>query len=117
MISVVTAIDTRQDVPEAESQAMTEDDEEDLASEKELSKRKLKDPLQMFGILVPQPLRLAQAQAVKLVEEIVAQLVNVNMEMNRTEIEIRRKRKFKLRAESRPNASNEARTDTIEGTA
>jgi hypothetical protein len=53
-----------------------------------------KDPLRMFGILIPQALRLAQGGAIKMVEEIVPKLVK------EVEIKIRRARKFRAKAEA-----------------
>jgi hypothetical protein len=61
---------------------------------------KPKDPLRMFGILTPQTLRLAQGGAIKMVEEIVPKLVQVDAEMKEVEIKIRRARKFRAKAEA-----------------
>ena len=61
---------------------------------------KPKDPLRMFGILTPQALRLAQGGAIKMVEEIVPKLVQVDAEMKEVEIKIRRARKFRAKAEA-----------------
>jgi hypothetical protein len=54
----------------------------------------------MFGILTPQALRIAQGRAVKMVEDIIPQLVSVNAEMKEVEIQIRRARKHKAKAEA-----------------
>ena len=61
---------------------------------------KPKDPLRMFGILTPQALRLAQGVAIKMVEEIVPKLVQLDAEMKEVEIKIRRARKFRAKAEA-----------------
>lgn len=55
------------------------------------------NPLRMFGLLAPPPLRTAQTAAIALLETTVAQLVNVDREMQAAEIEIRRARKWALR--------------------
>lgn len=47
----------------------------------------------MFGLLTPQPLRDAQSSSLKLVGEIVPDLVSVDVELRAVEIEIRRARK------------------------
>jgi hypothetical protein len=70
------------------------------AEEKE---RRPKDPICMFGILTPQALRLAQAGAIKMVEEIVPKLVEVDAEMKEMEIKIRRARKHRAKAEALEN--------------
>ena len=75
-------------------------DEEDAASKGKHSTSRSKDPIRMFGILVPQALRQGQSQAILLVEDIVPELVNVNQEMERVEIEIRRKRKHRAKSGS-----------------
>jgi len=61
---------------------------------------KPKDSLRMFGILTPQALRLAQGGAIKMVEEIVPKLVQLDAEMKEVEIKIRRARKFRAKAEA-----------------
>jgi hypothetical protein len=61
---------------------------------------KPKDPLRMFGILTPQALRLAQGGAIKMVEDIVPKLVQVDAEMKEVEIKIRRARKVRAKAEA-----------------
>ncbi|KAM0334139.1 hypothetical protein ACHAQA_001159 [Verticillium albo-atrum] len=78
--------------------------EASAASEKEPAetppKKRSRDPLRWFGILAPTPLRQAQAQAVRAVEEIVPQLVTVDAEMKDVEIQIRRARKKRAKAET-----------------
>ncbi|TLS23609.1 uncharacterized protein PpBr36_05850 [Pyricularia pennisetigena] len=57
-----------------------------------------KDPLRWFGLFTPAPLRSAQGQAVKLVEELVPRLATVTAEMANVEIEVRRARKKRAKA-------------------
>lgn len=52
-----------------------------------------KDPIYMFGILTPQALRMAQAQSVRMVEDIIPKILTVDAEMKEVEIKIRRARK------------------------
>jgi hypothetical protein len=61
---------------------------------------KPKDPMRMFGILIPQALRLAQAGAIKMVEDLVPKLASVDAEMKEVEIKIRRARKHRAKAEA-----------------
>ncbi|KAM7205051.1 hypothetical protein V8F33_001292 [Rhypophila sp. PSN 637] len=56
------------------------------------------DPLRWFGFFTPQPLRQAQTQAIKAVEEIIPRLVTVNMAMAEVELEVRRARKKRTKA-------------------
>jgi coiled-coil domain-containing protein 115 len=63
-------------------------------------RKKPKNPIRMFGILTPQALRLAQGGAIKMVEEIVPKLVEVDIEMKEVEIKIRRARKYRAKAEA-----------------
>ncbi|KAL2259630.1 hypothetical protein VTK26DRAFT_6635 [Humicola hyalothermophila] len=58
-----------------------------------------RDPLRWFGILTPFPLREAQAQSIKAVEEIIPRLATVNAEMAAVELEVRRARKKRAKAE------------------
>ncbi len=62
--------------------------------------RKGRDPIRMFGILVPSSLRMAQGDAITLVQEIVPQLVNIDAEMKQIEIQIRRARKQRTKAKA-----------------
>lgn len=88
--------DAREKEPDTEGEI---GNAETMADEgKEGTKRK--DPLRMFGILTPQALRLAQGGAIKMVEEIVPKLVQVDAEMKEVEIKIRRARKFRAKAEA-----------------
>ncbi|KAK4211943.1 hypothetical protein QBC37DRAFT_425866 [Rhypophila decipiens] len=56
------------------------------------------DPLRWFGFFTPQPLRQAQSQAFKAVDEILPRLVTVNMAMAEVELEVRRARKKRTKA-------------------
>lgn len=67
---------------------------------------KRKDPIRMFGILTPQALKMAQADAIKMVEEIVPELVKVDREMLALEIEVRRRRKWLVKAEGLEKSSH-----------
>ncbi|KAK4169321.1 hypothetical protein QBC43DRAFT_295892 [Cladorrhinum sp. PSN259] len=57
------------------------------------------DPLRWFGILTPLPLRQAQSNAIKAVEDIIPQLASVSAEMASVELEVRRARKRRAKAE------------------
>jgi vacuolar-type H+-ATPase subunit D/Vma8 len=54
---------------------------------------KTKDPLKWFGVLVPQPLRSAQASFTSAVETSIPDLLNVQQQLRHLEIEIGRTRK------------------------
>ena len=69
-------------------------------ADEEKSPAKPKDPIRMFGILTPKALRLAQGGAIKMVEEIVPELVSIDAEMKEVEIKIRRARKNRAKAEA-----------------
>lgn len=58
-----------------------------------VSKHSIADPLNWFGILVPQALRASQSSFKHAVTETVPLLANLSNEMKRTEIDIRRMRK------------------------
>ncbi|KAK8872804.1 hypothetical protein PGQ11_003318 [Apiospora arundinis] len=66
-----------------------------------------KDPLRWFGLMTPMPLRQAQAQSVKAVEDIVPKLVSINAEMAQVEIEVRRARKKRAKAETAAKKSED----------
>lgn len=59
-----------------------------------------KDPLQWFGLLVPQPLRQAQAQSIRAVEEVIPRLIAVDAKMQQVEIDVRRARKKQAKFEA-----------------
>jgi hypothetical protein len=88
------------DAREKEIDTEEEKEDEEKATDKGKGGTKPKDPLRMFGILTPQALRLAQGEAIKMVEEIVPKLVQVDAEMKEVEIKIRRARKFRAKAEA-----------------
>lgn len=78
--------------------------EEDTRSSKEKDQEKKepsrpKDPLRWFGILTPFPLRQAQAQSIKAVEELIPRLATVSAEMAAVELGVRRARKKRAKAE------------------
>jgi hypothetical protein len=60
---------------------------------------KPRDPLRMFGLLTPLPLKHAQIIAQKMVRDIIPQLVSIDAEMREQEICIRRARKRFLKTE------------------
>ncbi|OTA98914.1 hypothetical protein M426DRAFT_325570 [Hypoxylon sp. CI-4A] len=64
------------------------------------SRMKPKDPLRWFGMLTPMPLRQAQTQSIRAVEDIIPKLVSVNAQMAQVEIEVRRARKKRAKAEA-----------------
>jgi hypothetical protein len=72
---------------------------------------KVRDPLHMFGIFTPPPLRLAQTQARRAVEEIFPSLINVDAELKELEIRIRRGRKYLARAEAAEEKEKERETE------
>ena len=88
--------DAREKEPDIEG----EEGDAGKATDERKGGTKPKDPLRMFGILTPQALRLAQGEAIKMVEEIVPKLVQVDAEMKEVEIKIRRARKFRAKAEA-----------------
>jgi hypothetical protein len=59
-----------------------------------------RDPLKMFGLFIPQALRLSQVDSVKIVESIIPGLVNTEREMAEVEIRIRRARKYRRKIET-----------------
>ncbi|PQE32240.1 ATP synthase subunit D domain-containing protein [Rutstroemia sp. NJR-2017a WRK4] len=59
-----------------------------------------KDPLKMFGLFIPQALRLTQVDSIKIVENIIPRLVNTEKEMADLEIRIRRARKYRRKIET-----------------
>ncbi|KAK7952526.1 uncharacterized protein PG986_008254 [Apiospora aurea] len=69
--------------------------------------KKTKDPLRWFGLITPMPLRQAQAQGVRAVEDIVPKLVSINAEMVQVEIEVRRARKKRAKAEAAAKKSED----------
>lgn len=76
---------------------------------------KTKGPIRMFGILTPQALRLAQGDAVKMVEDIIPQIVTVDGEMKEVEIKIRRARKHRAKAEVAESERRGSRLSILHG--
>ncbi|KAM0243013.1 hypothetical protein ACHAP5_006974 [Fusarium lateritium] len=66
----------------------------------EKKRKKNKNPLHWFGLFAPMPLRTAQTQSVRAVEDIIPRLVTVNAEMLNVEIEVRRARKRRAKADA-----------------
>lgn len=66
-----------------------------------------KNPLNMFGILVPQSLRSAQASAITMVEQVIPQLASLDAVMKETEISIRRARKHHKRELAHKNPAKD----------
>ncbi|GAW24329.1 hypothetical protein ANO14919_139130 [Xylariales sp. No.14919] len=62
--------------------------------------QKPNDPLRWFGLLAPMPLREAQAQGVRAVEQVIPRLASLNAEMAAVEIEVRRARKRRAKADA-----------------
>jgi len=89
-------------IPAPKRDASIQNEKEDAGetTEEEKTRTRPRDPIRMFGILTPQALRIAQGRAVKMVEDIIPQLVSVNAEMKEVEIQIRRARKHKAKAEA-----------------
>ncbi|KAK0748736.1 hypothetical protein B0T21DRAFT_27578 [Apiosordaria backusii] len=84
---------------EGEGETETEmgnDDEKPKLNEK---KKKSNDPLRWFGILTPLPLRQAQADAKKAVEDVIPRLASLSEQMKGLELEVRRERKKRAKAE------------------
>ncbi|GAB1320696.1 hypothetical protein MFIFM68171_10906 [Madurella fahalii] len=69
------------------------------AKNKEKPQKAPTDPLRWFGILTPLPLRQAQGQAIKSIEDIIPRLATVSAEMAGVELEVRRARKRRVKAE------------------
>ncbi|KAJ4264799.1 hypothetical protein NW762_005042 [Fusarium torreyae] len=90
---------------EAESNA-----EEEKPTEKK--RKKNRNPLHWYGLFAPMPLRTAQTQSVKAVEEIIPKLVSVNAEMLEVEIEVRRARKRRAKAEAAGRKTGQTTTST-----
>lgn len=75
--------------------------------------RKGGDPLRWYGILAPMPLRQAQSEAIKAVEDIIPRLATVNAEMESLEIAVRRARKKRAKAEAASSAERDVETATL----
>ncbi|KLU82049.1 hypothetical protein MAPG_01128 [Magnaporthiopsis poae ATCC 64411] len=57
-----------------------------------------KDPLRWFGLFTPASLRLAQGQAIEIVEDLLPRLASVDAEMAQVEIQVRRAKKKRAKA-------------------
>lgn len=57
-----------------------------------------KDPLRWFGLFTPASLRLAQGQAVEIVQDLLPKLASVDAEMAQVEIQVRRAKKKRTKA-------------------
>ncbi|KAL8408784.1 hypothetical protein RB594_007282 [Gaeumannomyces avenae] len=67
-----------------------------------------KDPLRWFGLFTPTSLRLAQGQAVEIVEDLLPRIASVDAEMGQVEIQVRRAKKKRSKAATA--AEKETRT-------
>lgn len=75
-------------------------------SEEEKTKARrawIKDPITMFGVMPPPVLKVAQSEAIDIVEDIIPMLASVDLEMRATELKIRQHRKYKTKAERPEN--------------
>ncbi|KAH6654800.1 hypothetical protein BKA67DRAFT_566253 [Truncatella angustata] len=101
------------DAPQAKEENTEEDDSSgDInnsadSEEQTAKKARKKDPLRWFGLLTPMPLRQAQGQSIKAVEEVIPRLVTVQGEMQYLEIEVRRARKKRAKAEAHAKKEGE----------
>lgn len=57
-----------------------------------------KDPLRWFGLFTPASLRLAQGQAVEIVEDLLPRIASIDAEMGQVEIQVRRAKKKRSKA-------------------
>lgn len=76
-----------------EDDAENEDDEDEPEGQEEERKKRGDKLPNLFGILLPPALRAARVESIKMVEEIVPRLTEVEGEMRAVEIEVRRARK------------------------
>ncbi|KAF3354051.1 Transcriptional regulatory protein moc3 [Verticillium dahliae VDG1] len=105
--------------PAPEQEAEPADEHEastETQAEEKTTRPRPRDPLRWFGILAPMPLRQAQAQAVRAVEDVVPQLVTVDAEMKGLEIQIRRARKKRAKAEIATQRTRAASGVLVEAT-
>lgn len=87
---------------DVDSAPASSDDEENekKAQERKRGIERSRDPLRWFGLVTPMPLRLAQTQAIQLVETVIPRLASIDAEMKDVEIEVRRARKRRAKAEA-----------------
>lgn len=90
-----TSADARRDDGEHPPDEQPQDDGEDT---KPAGKLKSNDPLRWFGILTPAPLREAQKEAAKMVEDVIPRLASLDAEMAAIELSVRRARKKRGKA-------------------
>lgn len=69
------------------------------------------DPIRMFGILIPQSLRWAQGDFIKIVY-LIPRLVEINVELAEIEVKIRRIQKY--RAEAKAKAKESATDERLD---
>ncbi|EJT78612.1 hypothetical protein GGTG_03711 [Gaeumannomyces tritici R3-111a-1] len=67
-----------------------------------------KDPLRWFGLFTPTSLRLAQGQAIEIVEDLLPRIASVDAKMGQVEIQVRRAKKKRSKAATA--AEKETRT-------
>jgi len=77
----------------AEDRTKAEGREESKLKDDDKKKSSSVDPIRWFGVLVPQPLRSAQSEFIKVVEGPIPRLVTLTTELRALEIEIGRTRK------------------------
>ncbi|KAK3356934.1 hypothetical protein B0T25DRAFT_630113 [Lasiosphaeria hispida] len=99
LVPIFTVSQTNPAAKTPSSPAPAEPTTSDL-EEKEPPKPQKHDPLRWFGILTPMPLRHAQTQAVRAVEELLPQLATVSAAMADVELAVRRARKKRAKAEA-----------------
>ncbi|KAE8454141.1 hypothetical protein EG329_005065 [Mollisiaceae sp. DMI_Dod_QoI] len=80
--------------------AKTDRDTADVKEKRETSS-KGRDPIRMFGLLTPETLRKAQAEAIDMVEKTIPQICRLDAEMMEVEIKIRRARKHRAKVEEK----------------
>lgn len=91
-----TSADGKRDDGEHPPDEQPKDDGEDTKPARTLTSN---DPLRWFGILTPAPLREAQKEAVKMVEDVIPRLASLDAEMAAIELAVRRARKKRGKAE------------------
>ncbi|KAK4202692.1 hypothetical protein QBC40DRAFT_275957 [Triangularia verruculosa] len=91
--------DQTQSEASAPSPDSKKDQDGDEAKPKPTEKKKSNDPLRWFGILTPLPLRQAQADAKRAVEDVIPRLATISEQMKALELEVRRERKKRAKAE------------------
>jgi hypothetical protein len=92
--------DERKDEAGEGTEEEKERGENEDGEEREKNQARKDDPIRMFGILTPPALRLAQAEAIKMVETLVPRIITLDTAMKELEIQIRRARKQKAKAEA-----------------